>query len=162
MKNLTLTSPLGRILTLGLTSLFLTPVCSADSPQHWSSLEKTEKPSHEGINAKLKNGYVFLSFAGRSTCIPKTCVLNLPEELATRVSSQPQFKVVDWNEFLNTNFSWISSYPVTWEQVTGREALTDAALKNLSEAPSLMIATYRKNPISVLPPKELEKVATAN
>ena len=162
MKNLIPTPRLDRIFALGLIGLFLTPICSADSSKHWNNLQKVAKPSHEGIHAELKSTHTFLSFGGRSTCIPKNCVLNLPESLATRVTAEPKFEIVDWFEFLNVNFSWIGSYPVTWEQVTGRQTLTDETLKNLSKSSTLMIATYRRNPISVPPLQDLEEVATNN
>lgn len=147
------------ILTFGLASLFQTSICSAETV-HWNDLKKTAKPSNEGVHARLNASYVYLSFNGSSTCIPKTSLLNLPESLSSRITDKPQFKVIPWNKFLNANFAWIRSYPVKWEQVTGKQALTDEALKGFSESPSLMIATYTKSPVSVLPPKDAHKVAT--
>ncbi len=147
-------------LIVSLGCLLLTPVASAEAKQSWSQLTKVAKPTHEGIQAKLKDSYLYLNFDGRSTCVPKESLLNLTAKMKERVSPQPRFQIVSWNEFMRANYSWIRNYPVTWEQVSGKAPLSESAIENLQKSDSLMIATYLKIPISFhLPEKEEESLS---
>ena len=96
-----------------------------------------------------------VSHGDLATLIPKRSILNQPAELATRINNfQQGSKIVAWKDFFQTNRGWITTLEVTRAQAEGREPIDEKIVENYRKSTSLVVATYRGGPISVLPPME--------
>ncbi|MEQ1842440.1 MAG: hypothetical protein ABL994_18730, partial [Verrucomicrobiales bacterium] len=84
--------------------------------------------------------------------------------LMSRVGVQANAKVQTWGDFRNANRGWIRCLEVSREQALGAEALPEAVSEAITTSTSIVIATFKDGPISVLPlktPEELEAAAAA-
>ena len=140
---------------LTLFGILPTSNLSAESRKlkSWSEFKKVPKPQHEGIQEKLKNSHVYLNAQSFSLRIPVGSLLHVPPRLASRVTPQPEFKLVSWQHFLSANHNWLRPCPISWDQVTGKAALPKSLTENLADSPYLNIATFRQSPITVTAPK---------
>ncbi len=105
-----------------------------------------------------------LSFRGALTLVPKRSVLFVPDALMSRVGVQANAKVQTWGDFRNANRGWIRCLEVSREQALGAEPLPEAVTEAITTSTSIVIATFKDGPISVLPlktPEELEAAAAA-
>ena len=142
---------------LALFSILPTSNLSAKSRElkSWSEFKKVPKPKNEGIQEKLKNSHVYLNSQSSSLRIPVGSLLHVPPRLASRVTPQPEFKLVSWQNFLSANRNWLRPCPISWDQVTGKVALPKTLTENLVDSPHLNIATFRHSPITVTTPKKV-------
>lgn len=88
------------------------------------------------------------------TILPKRCILFTPEKLATRVTTTRTKGFVVWPTFYLRNSSWIHTYEVTIEEAKGLKPIDSARIKRLQQLGKIIVAVYKRNPISVLPLKE--------
>jgi len=102
-----------------------------------------------------------LSFRGALTLVPKRSVLFVPDALASRIGVQANAKVQTWGEFRNANRGWIRCLEVSREQALGVEAFPEATTEAIAKSTSIVIATFKDGPISVLPLKNPEDAEAA-
>lgn len=107
----------------------------------------------------VKNSTV-LSYRGLLTFVPKRAVLHLPDNLSDRIGVKPDVEVKTWPEFYRANRGWIRTIEVTREQALGHTALPEAKREAIENSSSMVVATFRNGPISVLPPKDPEDSET--
>jgi len=98
-----------------------------------------------------------VSGASSWTIVPRGSVLNTPSRFKTRVNGQRKGKLVSWRDFYAKNASWIRLLPVTLEQATGQNPLSEEYLESLKRAGLLVVAICQGGPISVRLPVEGEK-----
>jgi hypothetical protein len=94
-----------------------------------------------------------LCFNGNVTLVPKGAVLQLPKNLADRLKYQPGAKLMSWADFYAINRAWITTQEVSLGQAEGTLPFTEESQKQMLKTGNLVVATYRRGPISVLPPK---------
>ena len=131
----------------------LVNICTAHSkPQSWTTIATSEKPSSQGIEAKLKDSHRYLCVSNYCTRIPTDSILYLPDSLQEKVSTEKKGQMITWFEFLRKNQSWLRVHPVSWDTVNGRSPLSPETLKGFTKQPYLVIASFKQCPISVLDP----------
>ncbi|NNJ87183.1 MAG: hypothetical protein HKP20_08430 [Akkermansiaceae bacterium] len=110
-----------------------------------------------------KNSHIIVN-RGEHTIIPKRSILVLPDRLKSRVTKKPSGKFVLWPEFKKTNQDWIWTFEVTLDQAKGITPLPEGRMKDLAKLNRVVVALYRGNPVSVLPPrkKDTDKDASKN
>lgn len=96
-----------------------------------------------------------ISFNGLTTIIPKRAILALPDAVKNRVGQHvPGHRIVAWKDFLIANRGWITTIEVSREQAEGRQALSEQVAERVTKSSRLVVATYQRGPISVMPPQE--------
>lgn len=94
-----------------------------------------------------------LSFNHLATLVPKGAVIHIPHNLQSRVGFEKGAKLVTWDKFFAANRGWISTKEVTFEQASGEQPFDEETRASMERSTRLTIATFKKGPISVLPPK---------
>jgi hypothetical protein len=98
-----------------------------------------------------------LSFGGLMTLVPKRSILYQPPDLANRVNqNQPGNKIVGWLDFLQSNRGWITTVEVSIAQAEGRVPIDEKVVELYNKGTNLVVATYKRGPISVLPQRTPE------
>ena len=100
-----------------------------------------------------KNSHIIVN-RGEHTIIPKRSILFLPERIKTRVVEKPTGTFVLWPTFKRNNQNWIWTYEVTLDQAKGITPLPEGKIKDFAKLNRMVVALYRGNPVSVLPPKQ--------
>lgn len=116
---------------------------------------KKVKPSR-GI---LANSDV-ICFNGSATLVPKRAIIQIPKNMEDRLKYQPGAKLLSWSEFYTLNRAWITIVEVSMEQAEGQSPLSEDTQKKMVASGNLMLATYQKSPISVLPLKNPPETPT--
>lgn len=96
----------------------------------------------------------FICFGGVATLVPKRAILTVPKALEDRTRLEAQFRIVGWLEFYSLNRAWITTVEVTRQQAEGNVALSEDTYASLKESTTLVVATFKGGPISILPLKE--------
>lgn len=99
-----------------------------------------------------------ISFNGNLTLVPKRAVLHIPEEIADRIGAKSGQKVLTWIEFLQLNRGWIRTVEVSRDQVMGHAPLPPNSVEAFAKSSSMVVATFKGGPVSVLPLKEPESI----
>lgn len=120
--------------------------------------KKDEDPSVKNTKRDLIASSTILSYNGLLTLVPKRAVLFVPERLESRFGEKPNIQVKTFQDFYAMNRGWIRTIEVTREQALGHTPFNEQTLKAIDESSSVVIATYRGGPISVLPLKDPEEV----
>jgi len=122
------------------------------------AIGKTEEdPSVAQSKRDFVKDSTVLSYRGFLTFVPKRAVLHMPDALSDRIGVQPDVEVQTWAEFYRANRGWIRTVEVTQEQALGHTPLPEGKRKAIENSSSMVVATFRSGPISVLPPKDPEK-----
>ena len=95
-----------------------------------------------------------VSGASNWTIVPRGAVLVTPTRFRGRIDGQRAGKLVTWRDFYAKNGSWIRLLPVTLEQATGQDPLTEEYLDALKRTGLLVVAVCQGGPISVNLPVE--------
>ena len=95
-----------------------------------------------------------VSGASSWTIVPRGAVLSIPSRFQRLVNGQRQGKLVTWHDFHAKNSSWIRLLPVTLEQATGQDPLSEEYIASLKRTGLLVVATCQGGPISVHLPVE--------
>lgn len=98
----------------------------------------------------------FICYGGIATLVPKRAILAVPKALEDRTRLEAQFRIVGWAEFYAMNRAWITTVDVTRQQAEGNVALSEDTYESLKESRTLVVATYKGGPISILPLKQAE------
>lgn len=110
---------------------------------------KQAKPKSQGT---LYRGAHILVNRGQHTIIPKGSIIYLPAKDKAKVTETPSGKFTFWPHFIKKNQSWIWLYEITLKQARGLEPIPEHKLKELAKLNRMIVATYKKNPISILAP----------
>lgn len=102
-----------------------------------------------------------LCYRGYLTLVPKQSVLHIPEGLKDRIGEKKGVEIKGWKEFYRTNRGWIRTVEVTRDQVLGYKPLPETTLNAIANSTSLVVATFKDGPVSVLPLKEEEDIPSA-
>ena len=97
-----------------------------------------------------------ISFKGNLTLVPKRAVLHIPDEMADRIGAKSGQKVLTWADFLQSNRGWIRTVEVSRDQVMGNAPLPPNIVAAFAKSSSMVVATFKGGPVSVLPVKEPE------
>lgn len=103
----------------------------------------------------------FLSFNGVATLVPKRAILHTPPQYANRIKFQPGSTIQTWADFYAVNRAWVTTVEVTRMQAKGAEPLPEDLVQRIQKSSSVVVATYKTGPISVLPPKVAAPAAPA-
>lgn len=110
-------------------------------------------PAKEGPQGDFMSSSEFLCFGDAMTLVPKGAVLLVPKNLAARLSRQPDVRLVNWSKFYSANRSWITTTEVSSDQAEGNVSLSEETNILNAKNGKVVVATYKGNPISVLPLK---------
>ena len=127
----------------------------ADSPEsatkkgEVSGSNQTKQKSQ--IPSLYRNTHILIN-RGQHTIIPKGSIIYLPSKDKAKVCETPSGKFTFWPDFIKKNQSWIWLYEITLKQARGLEPIPEHKLKELAKLNRVVVATYRKNPISISPP----------
>lgn len=88
---------------------------------------------------------------GEHTVVPMRSIIYLPSKDKDKVVNEPSGKFRFWPRFLPKNQSWIMTYEITLDQAKGLKPIPEEKLKEFAKINRTVIATYRRNPISVRP-----------
>ena len=114
-----------------------------------TTLEKD--PSKTSVSNDFIENSDILCLNGSATFIPKRAVLNLPDRFSERFKLKKDSKVLTFPDFYLKNRSWIMTYEVTIEQAFGKEPFDEKKLEWLQRCGRVVVATFKKGPITVLP-----------
>ena len=120
-----------------------------------------EDPSKVNQPVDLLESSDIVCFNGLATLVPKRAILGVPKHLQERLKLAPGARIVGWLEFLAANRGWITTVEVTRAQAEGNDALAEEISDRISKSNNLVVATYLKGPISVLPLKEADPAVPA-
>lgn len=125
-------------------------------PMSFLPAAQGEDPAPASRPADLLSESDIISFGGLATLVPKRAILRIPDHLRERIGLHPGARLVGWSEFHALNIAWINTIEVTRTQAEGSEAIGEAGKELLRTSEKLVVATYQRGPISVLPPKPPE------
>jgi len=114
-------------------------------------------PSKTNNPRDLVKNSTILSAQGSLTLVPKQAVLHVPDRHQERLAVERGAKVITFQQFLARNRGWLRTVEVTRDQALGKEPFAEATLEAIKNSSSVVIATYQKGPISVLPQKDPEE-----
>lgn len=117
-----------------------------------------EDPSVKNAPKDFIENSQVLSFRGWMTFIPKRAVIHLPEKYEDRMKIERGAKVKTFQEFFAHNRGWIRTIEVSKEQAFGHKPFPEGAMEAVKNSSSVVVATFKKGPISVLPQKAPEEI----
>ena len=131
------------------------PLIKADTAKSAKKNELTPSSKKAEIKPQLSalynNSHILVN-GGKHTIIPKGSIIYLPTKDKTKVSETPSGKFSFWPNFLKKNRSWIWTYEVTRDQAKGLKAIPESKLEEFAKINRMVVATYQKSPINILPP----------
>jgi len=116
-----------------------------------------EDPSVKNAPSDFIENSTVISYRGFLTFVPKQALLHVPEKHEPRLEIEKGAKVQTFQQFLARNRGWIRTIEVSREQALGHKPFPEATVEAIKNSSSIVVATYQKGPISVLPPKEPEE-----
>lgn len=125
----------------------------ASDPMKKMPQSQQTDPAKSNVSTDILKDSDFLCFNGKATLVPKRAILSLPENLKPRTVLQPNVPFVSWADFFAANRGWITAYEVSRKQAEGREDFPEETKKTIAESGTVIIATFKGGPISVLPLK---------
>lgn len=120
-----------------------------------------EDPAAKFAGRDLIKDSAIICYRGNLTLVPKRSVLHVPNALKNRLGEQANVKVLRWPDFYNANRGWIRTVEVTRDQAMGLAPMPESTVEALSKSSSVIIATFKSGPISVLPLKEPQEGESA-
>ncbi len=112
------------------------------------------KSSKEKLKPQLAHVYQkahILCNRDTHTVVPLQSIIYQPEKNKEKVTDTPSGKFRFWPDFLPRNRDWLLTFEVTLDQARGNKPIPDIKLKEFAKISRTVIATYRRNPISVRP-----------
>lgn len=116
-----------------------------------------EDPSLQNSSRDLIKESTVICFNGNLTLVPKRAVLFIPEKLEERIGVKPKQRVKTWADFYQSNRGWIRTVEVSREQAMGQKPISEGILEAIAKSSSLVVATFKNGPISVIPYEEPEE-----
>lgn len=139
------TKPYAFFSILAITLFSLTTLHA--EPAKGSDQQAKPKLAHVYQNAHI------LANRGLHTVVPLRSIIYLPTKDKANLVEIPSGKFRFWPDFLAKNRSWLTTYEVTLDQAKGLKPIPEEKIEELAKINRTVIATYRRNPISVRPPK---------
>lgn len=141
--------PLSSLPLIGLAFLSVSyfSTLQAETPKgaDQTAAKEAKKPKLAHV---YRNAHI-LSHGGQHTVVPLRSIIHLPAKDKKKVVELPSGKFRFWPQFFKTNQSWLWTYEVTLEQVKGIKPIPAEKIEEFRKLNRTVIATYRKNPISV-------------
>ncbi len=135
--------------------------------EYQKKIKKEDKPAAK-IGSKRKGFYegsVIIAVAKDAvhTVVPQGALLSLPTEMEGMVVKKPVGKLISWPEFLGRYRRMIATREVSWETAKGEDPIKEGEKKAFAVGGKIVVAVFKKNPITVLepPPEEEEAVEGA-
>ncbi len=94
----------------------------------------------------------FLGEGGSFVILPKGSVIHSPEGAQVQILKSPQGQVTTWAEFLVAHRAWLTTCEVSQPQIRGEQPFTDEERAAFKKGGKVVVATFRGNPVTVLPP----------
>ena len=113
----------------------------------------SEDPSNAARPKDIVKESDILCFNGQGTLLPKGSIIHVPERLKDRVGWKENAELVPWSRFHQNNHGWIATMEIDFEQAKGTAPLEEERSTLLGKSTKLVIATFKKGPITMLPPK---------
>ena len=129
-------------------------------PDHKKPDPKSLVDSDRNNRAKLKKFYegsTIITLEDIHTVVPKGSVLHVPEGLAKMIVKQPKGEMMFWPEFLQKYPKLVITKEVTWKTAKGEDPIKGSELKAFVEGGKIVVAVFKKNPLSVLEPASKKK-----
>ena len=101
-------------------------------------------------STRLQDRSIILSDGESFTLLPHGSILHLPEALRTRVVAKPAGRFLLWPAFLDRHADWLAAQEVPLAMARGDARSAAAVLGPLAREKRLVVAVYRKGPISIL------------
>ena len=120
--------------------------------------EFREDPAKQMAKRDLIAESTVVAYRGFLTLVPKESVLHIPENLEDRIGVQSGAKIQTFQDFYEKNRGWIRTIEVTRDQARGHKPLPETLRKAFESSTSLVVATHKGGPISVLPLKDPEEI----
>lgn len=122
----------------------------------FQQVETKEDPSVVNRPGDLLSRSDILCLGDFATLVPKRAILHRPKALLSRIGMKEGSKIQIWSEFYAANRGWISTVEVSRAQAEGKEPFPEDTMKTISRSSSIVVATYKGGPISVLSEKFAE------
>lgn len=137
---------------LSFASLPLQAEPSAEKPEGKPSATDYKQVTDKSKLSSFYRGSHILFNRGTHTVIPKGSIIYLPAKDKTKISDKPSGKFVFWPEFIKKNQNWIWTYDISWDQAKGLQPISESKLEEFAKMNRMVVATYQKSPINILPP----------
>jgi len=98
---------------------------------------------------RAKDAIHLITWQGMSSMLPKAAVLSLPKNLENRFGTVMAEKFVSFSEFHNVNKNWITTLPITAQQLKGDGKLDLVKLEQLKKNGTIVISTYNGEPVGL-------------
>jgi hypothetical protein len=112
-----------------------------------AAVEPEQRPK---ARTRLSDRSIILSDGQTHTFLPPGSILHLPAELRDRVVAKPAGEFLLWPDFLQRHAAWLSAQEVPLEMARGDAQIAARVLAPLAPEKRLVVAVYRKGPISIL------------
>lgn len=99
---------------------------------------------------RLQDRSIILSDGHTHTFVPPGSILHLPEALRARVVPKPVGNFLLWPVFLQRHAEWLAAQEVPLAMARGDAKIAAQVLAPLASEKRLVVAVYRKGPISIL------------
>ncbi|SHK27152.1 hypothetical protein SAMN02745181_3540 [Rubritalea squalenifaciens DSM 18772] len=145
-------------LSLQLVSLLVIGVSSLTNAEPAQPTQRKKPKIAEKVNI-YKVSAILVS-SSKHTVVPEKAILYTPDALKSKVAKKPEGEFVKWSSFYKSNYSWLHLMEVSLEQARGLKPIDKTKIENLQRQGKMIIAVYKKNPITVTPYKEKESEET--
>lgn len=105
---------------------------------------------------------IILSFGGAAALIPKGAVIEYSDKYKDRLQRSPGDQLCEFSEFVAANRGWLSTYEVSFVQAQGKVPLDKNARAQMKKGGNVVVATFRGNPIEILPPVPSAEASSEN
>lgn len=95
---------------------------------------------------------IILSFHGAAALVPKGAIIVYSEKYKDRLKWSPGDRLGEFSAFVAANRGWLSTYEVSFVQAQGKVPLDENAKVQMNKSGNVVVATFRGNPIEILPP----------
>ncbi len=102
------------------------------------------------VSTRLQDRSIILSDGQTFTLLPPGSILHLPAALRERVAAKPAGQFLLWPAFLERHADWLTVREVPLAMASGDAKAAAAVLAPLATEKRLVVAVYRKGPISIL------------
>lgn len=99
---------------------------------------------------RLQDRSIILSDGQVHTFLPPGSILHLPQALRDRVVTKPVGRFLLWPAFLQRHGDWLTAQEVPLAMARGDASIAAQVLAPLAREKRLVVAVYRKGPISIL------------
>ena len=127
---------------------------------------KSENPTSYGKEFRKTDGKIMppradiykssqlLGSNGVHTLLPLKSVLFVPEHLKDKLLKERKGELLLWPQFLKENYLWLQTREVSLAIAKGEEPFSEAIQEIIPRSRKVIVAVYKRSPISVQTPKE--------